>query len=782
MRKLFLRIFWTILILSVLFVSAVWAWTYHYKSVALAKIEDAMKQYSKGEMRYKWASFGFLKKWGEITLSLYQVQMNLPTSKDRKSEESFAQIGQIHFSLDWGSVWEGNYQVKRIYAEEADITWGFLNLWQFPSDKRQLTCLQLERIQILGAQLRIPIQGRQDYGLIDFEKIAINFKEINDLQHFTLQASIDKCQYLAEKQIYWEIQKGNLQTELAYSPQSKMWQINETTLKVREANFAIRGNYTFGGESPDKVNLRFRGKEENLQALWAFLPTHYYEEFGGYKAKGKINFQGSLQGEVGKGKNPALEVDFGGQNIEIISPHSLQQSITSFGFVGKLNSQVLRITELEGKLGTQKFKGALTWANWAKPHLVADLEAGFDLSVLHEFYPLPRWENLKGLAGIKIHLDTDFAELAKTTTEPKKIIALGEVELINVTAKQQESQALYSKVNAKIILQNDLADIRNFAITWGANDLQAKGKMQNSLAYMLYPEQPLIFRGDITAKYLHIDEFAKPHLALPATLQAEARIAIDSLSFRKLQAKNVKADLSIKDKILKSGNLNLQVAEGTLSFLGILNAQKENFITLDGRIILKNTQANQILYAFGNLGQKIILDKQLTGRVDADIRSGLVFDKNLTLKLNHAVCDAELKLTNGEISEAPLLRDLAQKVQLPEVKQMAYKEIHALLQLRNQTLFVPELEIVGNHNIGIIGRATSEKGLDFKIRLQPKRNLVYHVNWTGNSDSFVLAFPPETEQPNLEANWQREKLTYLKIFKRQNTHENIKIDTMKIGI
>jgi hypothetical protein len=107
--------------------------------------------------------------------------------------------------------------------------------------------------------------------------------------------------------------------------------------------------------------------------------------------------------------------------------------------------------------------------------------------------------------------------------------------------------------------------------------------------------------------------------------------------------------------------------------------------------------------------------------------------------------------------------------------------MHALLQLRNQTLFVPEWDIVGNYNLGVVGRATTEKGLDFRLRLQPKRNLVYHINWTGNTSSFQLAYPPDTEQPHLETNWKREKEAYLKIFKSNTSHESVKIDTMKIG-
>jgi hypothetical protein len=492
-------------------------------------------------------------------------------------------------------------------------------------------------------------------------------------------------------------------------------------------------------------------------------------------------FAGSVQGEAGKGKTPAVEASFGGEELEIISPHSLQQSITQCVLEGKIDAGVLRISAFEGKLGSQRFRSAFLLSNWSKPHLVATIEAGFDLSALHEFYPLARWETLNGLGGLKLHLDTDLAEIYKTTTEAKKILATGEFELINVSAKPQEGNKAHQKVNAKIVFQNDGAEVRNLQTQWGNNDLTLKGKVQNWLAYLFIAEQPLHFRGELASKFVQLADFINPTLALPATLQGQIRLSIDSLAYQKLHAKKVKADLTMKDKILKSGNLTLQIAEGSMSFLGILNAQKENFITLDGRIILKNTQASQIWYAFGNFGQKIIQDSQITGKLDADIRSGLVFDKNLVLKLNHAVCDAELTFTKGELKEVQVLNDLAQKVQLPEIRTLPYNEMHALLQLRNQTLFVPEWEVVGNYNLGVVGRATTEKGLDFRVRLQPKRNLVYHINWTGNTSSFQLAYPPDTEQPHLETNWKREKEAYLKIFKSNTSHESVKIDTMKIG-
>ena len=88
---------------------------------------------------------------------------------------------------------------------------------------------------------------------------------------------------------------------------------------------------------------------------------------------------------------------------------------------------------------------------------------------------------------------------------------------------------------------------------------------------------------------------------------------------------------------------------------------------------------------------------------------------------------------------------------------------------------------VGQFNVGLIGKATVEKGLDLKVRIQPQRNLIHHLQLAGNSESVSLSFAPENEKPRLEESWQREKQSYLKIFKRNTQHENVKIDTIRIA-
>jgi hypothetical protein len=766
MRKILVRTFWGFFILLVVGTGLVLGLTYWYKSSAVQEVERALQQYCKGEVRYKWSSLGFFRKWGELTLSFYQVDV---VPKKSTSKEVLARIGQVHFSLDWGALWEQKYKVKRVYVEELDAEPVFLQYWQMPANTTLPT--KLADVWIERAQFDIPHVTKENLSILNFEKINLTFQDYS-FQKCLVKVQINSYQFLHKKQVHWEVKDMQLETEIAYTPKTNTFQFYETNLKIRNSSFDVRGSYSLPTSDAPAMDIKFRGREENLQALLALLHTPYYEELAGYKSKGKVTFSGSIRGAVGKGKFPVVDIVFGGQNFEVVSPHSLQQTLTNCSLEGNINSSTWRIMEWAGKMGTQKFKSSFTLHNWQKPHIVADLEAGIDLSLLHEFYPIPRWESLKGLAGVKMHIDTDIAEVGKVSTESKKIIATGEFELINAQAKPQEGK-LHDKVNAKIVFQNDLAEIRNLQTTWGVNDLTMKGKVQNWLAYLTMPEQILYSRGEVTVKYLNVEDFTTPTCALPTYLQGQVRVRIDSLTYRKWQAKNLKADFTLKDKILKSGNLTAQIAEGTVSFLGMLNAQKENFMTLDGRVMAKGLQIAQIKHAFPAL-------KDVTGKLDLDARSGLVLDKSLTLKWNNAVFDADLTLTNGELKNIQLLEDLAQKVQISELKQINYKEIHVLLQLRNQTLFVPECELTGVYNMGLVGRATSEKGLDFRLRLQPKRNLVYHVNWTGEYQNSILSFPPETEQPHLETHWQREKDSYLKIFKRNTTHEGVKIDTMKI--
>jgi AsmA-like C-terminal region/AsmA family len=816
---------WTLFIVIILLVLITTSLTYFYRHSVAQAFKDSLSKTIQAKWQYQSPSFNYYTKWGELTLTYHHNTFESPTDR-----QVFASIGQLGFSFGiWDILW-GKYTVQKIYIENGEFKGkvdnqgksNLQNIFTLNQSAEPFTQLKLNTIYIQNLKTSFENQRNQEIysytirdAQADFEKWEANFP-------CRLKAQLDNFQFLIQQKVFWEQKEIALESRPSYEPATRRLNINETNINIKQSRFSVRGHYDFKSPDADMIDLKFRGRNNDLKPLLAFLPERYYENGAGFKIKGSFSFLGSIQGEWNHDQKPNIEVSFGGKNLTLVSPHTARQVLDEVSLSGSfsngeqngLASSSIRIQNLSGKLNNQRFKGNFYLVNLVNPSLSFDIEAGIDLGALHEFYPLEKIDRIRGLLGIKLNFDGELSELRLDDEENKRFTANGEIELVNTEFKFIGNPLVYSKLNTKWVFNNNVVDVKTFIGKVGNSDLKISGSFQNMLPYWLLPQQKLHLKGTLTTPKLDLEELlAKGNLSeddksaeiekydytlvVPAGLQWNIRMICDTVVFRRFRGARLTADISLKEKVFKSGNLNVQVAGGTMSLLGILNAQKENFITFDGRVIFKNTDADKVFYIFENFSQKFLQDKNLQGRLDADIVAGLVMDKHLRPSLPSLAADVHSRMYGGELKDFVLLEDIARRIQAGNLKNLRFKEMRNILQIRNKTLFIPETEISGiNIPISLIGRSTTDKGLDYKVRIQTtgtpinpnasvlrvRNNIVHYLTIKGNPESFRVNYTEVPNKAKLEENWQREKQSYLKLFNKQSRlNEPFKIDTIRIG-
>ncbi|NJL14628.1 MAG: hypothetical protein HC913_17575 [Microscillaceae bacterium] len=791
--------------------------TYTYRQDAARQAKQYLEKILASRLTFASARLNYISKPGELTLSLREVQLRTPEGT------IWLKAAQLRFGIQLYPLLRGQYVLNTCYLEEAEI-----NLEIDAQGKNNFDQLHPDFAAVVGLKFKNQLQG------LTFKNVRFRYQNQVSQENYSVLISTLKAeapnrdwakssQWEAQltdiilesaKKIYWQEKKASFKATLAYEAQRRSIRISPATFRLKETDFDLAGQYRLQSFEVHEIALRFGGKDQDLGPLLALLPEYYYREGQAFQVYGPLRFQGRWEGLWTRRQLPNFSLDFEAQNISLNSRHNVRRSIEQLSFRGNFNNgeqnglrtASLRIENLQGILAQRRFKADFYLTNLQNPYLAFNLEAGIDLAYLHEFYPLRVFKKIKGLLGIKLNFDGEWQELmTDKSPEEKKITALGQIELAEVSAQAIEGGLDFENLSARLSLLNNTSTIQNLSGQAGNSDFQIQGQFQNLLAYFIFPQQILKLSGDLQARRIDLDALlqknrpepalsnpADPgsayYFQLPEDWETHLNCQVDSLRFRKFVATKLRGNLVLKEKVLRTGNLSFNSAEGDWSLLAILNAQKDDFVRLDGRVLLQNAAVNQVLTSFENFSQTFVEAQNLKGLLQADVKFGFVFDRFLRLLGPTLVADIDCKVQNGQWQNWVLLQDVARKIQADELRNLAFEEMRNILQIRNQTLFIAETEIKGKRPLlSLIGRTTYDKGLDYTLKIplrqalaNPKASLVrigpeevvYFLSVKGKPQSFRVSFAEVPEQISLEDYWEREKKAYLNLFRKTSLDES----------
>jgi hypothetical protein len=215
------------------------------------------------------------------------------------------------------------------------------------------------------------------------------------------------------------------------------------------------------------------------------------------------------------------------------------------------------------------------------------------------------------------------------------------------------------------------------------------------------------------SKIMGVVNDAEVHLQLKAK----------QLTYRKFFAINVSAGVLLSNDKVELNNVILGHAGGTLTLNGALfNNADNNTVQLKSR--MREMDINKLFLAFDNFGQTAITDKNLRGKLDADIiMTGMISEK-AELIPNSLKGIIDFSITDGELIQF----EPVEKISQVAFKERDFSDIHFAelkdkLDVDGTKITVNRMEIHSNVlNMFVEGTHDLKKGTDMSIQI-PLSNL-----------------------------------------------------------
>ncbi len=687
--------------------------------------------------------FSLLSHFPNASISLEQVKAH--HSKPYKGAGYLLEASSIDFSFSVLDLFSGNYTVDQI-----DLNNGAINII-----RNEDGIINYELIK------SDTTKGKED-GKFQFELSAFHVRNVNmlvrdDPSDFATLFFISKGKFsgaftkdIFDLEIESEIQLNHLTSDetvwiqdrplsidlgLQINQKEDLYTFSEGEFRISDLALSIQG--TIQNKEIPTFNLQFGGKNLDISSFLSLLPKEYNEQIKKYRSDGKFYCSAELKGKWSKEENPFFKAEFGIQKGEILQKENDIQ-LEDVNFSGSFNNgskhclatSTLDLQNVQMKLKSGTVKGRLKLINFDHPNLNAQANASLSLNDIQQFFPLDPLFLKTGNASLQITLNGPIAGGLKPGTSPtNQLLANGLLQIEDASFKIQGDSLDYSGFSGNFRFSNNDVSVDNFRGKAGQTDFLMKGHLGNVFGYLFSKDQPIYIETTVQSQHVYLDELFGRHstnsnpdsayrFRISPRLSLKVNARVDQLQFRKFKAKSIVGDFRVSNRELIADRLILQTMGGSLSMNGNVDGTLEKNLLLTCSAKLKNVDITSVFVECENFGQDVMNDKNIRGKLEADVNFTTLLSAGLEIDLNKLYCRSDIVISQGELINFTPLNNLSRFISLDELKHVKFSTLKNQIEIRDRKIIIPKMDIASSAiSIGASGTHNFDNIVDYHFEI-----------------------------------------------------------------
>ncbi|MBP6977494.1 MAG: AsmA-like C-terminal region-containing protein [Bacteroidales bacterium] len=531
--------------------------------------------------------------------------------------------------------------------------------------------------------------------------------------------------YLRDRELYASVSVNN----------------NDQVLRIREG--MIRTGlltFTTDGTVPmmegQEMDLNIRMAEAPLKECLSLIPSEYLSWMNKISVDGQVSATMAIKGKMSAGSVPGLQMNFrlakgklGPEKSKVRFTDILAEgSYSLHAAKGNNATDELSIDRLQASLGDGRVEGFLRLTQLKHP--VVSLKADVDLGLrsLADLLPFDTLQEIKGRLNMQVEMKGPLNSFNKMNAHDLLDWRIqGNADLFADRIIIKMSPLKCRDVRAVFRFDNQLLTIQDLSGKTETSDYQVRGMILNYLPAIFSTGEILKMDLSLNSNQLNMNEFMNRNrnsgtsgyiFSLPSNIILNADVAIQSFLLDDFSASGIQTRLIMRDQRITLNDLTFSSMQGTITAGLDLNPVNDHLYLFRCNVRLNHIDIRQLFHDFRNFGQSDLTDQHLRGYVDADVFYSSKLTRNLTLDAKSIYTLGQITVTSGElIGYAPLYK-LAGVLDLDDLKHIRFSELKNLIEIRNSTIIIPEMEIRSNPlELTLYGTHTFSNEIDYHLNL-----------------------------------------------------------------
>jgi len=533
--------------------------------------------------------------------------------------------------------------------------------------------------------------------------------------------------FLKERQL-----KTNLEIEIGKDEQT--YHIKKGLLETAGLSFDIEGSVN-ADIANRHLDLNIHADKSSLQSFLQIVPKIYLEPIKEYKLKGDLNFKANIKGDLSGNNLPLITFNFGLENGTINhSKTGLNFQNVFFSGVfqnGKSKSKQsfsVKLADFKAELYSSKINGSLGIANFENPTINASFKSSADLK---EFQKIFHLDNLHSISG-KLKIDLQFKNTLKsfrqfTVRDFISSNTTGLLEIEDVDLQFKNNLVKYSNLNGSFKFSNKDLVVNRFTGRFAESDFSMRGYFLNMLAFAFLPDEKIKIKADFKSDNLKLANLLNStqnkngnayRLQFSKNINFDLNLDLNNFSFNKFNAQNLQGKVVMNNQKLTVYHATLLSMDGKTNLSGYIDGTNPERFWINCDASLINVDIYQLFYQLGDFGQKTFTSDHIRGIVDAQIVYQSYISPSLKISPESVYTIGDIVIKEGELVDFKPLYKLSKFLKNKELEHVRFLTLQNQIQIKNQVVTIPEMDIVSNTlDLKINGTHSFHNEVDYHIQI-----------------------------------------------------------------
>jgi len=436
---------------------------------------------------------------------------------------------------------------------------------------------------------------------------------------------------------YMSKTSGEINTLLNADLNTWTFTFKDGNVRLNDLNIKADGFFAMPEEGY-KMDIKFAAKENTFKAFLSLIPAIYAKDFENVKTAGTMAFDGFVKGLYNDVSIPSFGINLKIANGSFsypglpgnVSDVNLQAAIANpDGVPDHTTVDVPRM-----HLSMMQNPVDITLAvrtPVSDPDINATVKGTVNLADVSKIYPLGEKTKVSGIINADMAFSGKISAIEKGAYDQFKASGYAAVDKLVYEGAEVPQPVNISK--ARLDFTPAYAQLSGLAMTIGKNDLQASGKVENYIPYVM--KKNAVLKGSLTTTSGMMDiNSLMPASSSAAAKDTAALTVIEipgnmdltlSSSFKKLvydtyNITDVSGIIKVKDHVLLLDGLNLKMLGGSMALKGSYNTIEPEKPLVDMDVQIKNIDVKQSFQSFSSLQKFAPIANKLNGIISTNLK------------------------------------------------------------------------------------------------------------------------------------------------------------------
>jgi hypothetical protein len=733
-----------------------------FKEKIRTEVEKAIAASIKADVKFEDYSIGFFKNFPNLSFSLTDLSV---VGVDKFDNDTLASIKSFSLVFDLSSLFKkSGYEVKSIIVDRADIKTivlkdGSAN-WDISRDTSTAAAPQnpegassmkilLKKVSITNSSISY-LDAESDIQAwlndLDLNMKGDMTSSETDMQilgrsgEFTF--SMEGMKYLNNTVL-------ETRTDMLANFDSMKFTFRENYLSINDMKLNFSGSVAMPG-ADISTDIQFKTAQTAFSSLLSLIPAVYMKDYKDLKTSGEFTLSGTAKGIYSDADStiPDLALSISVKD-GVVSYPSLPEQIKDINIKSNLfidgrvmDKSTFDIDLFHFELAGNPFDMNLKLKTpVSDPDFNGSMNGHIDLSALSKALPMDSIK-LSGLIDISVKMAGRMSALDKQQYE--SFSASGKISIKDMIVAMQGYPEV--KINrAGFEFSPAYAALTDASINIGSkSDFTFSGRLSNYIPYFLRNQT---IKGNLSmhSRFLDAEEImsematdttavkdtaALAVMKVPENIDFDFDALIDEFRYGKIDGKEVKGHVIVRNGILSLRETGMNILNGTLS----LNADYDTRDTLKpvmkADMDVQNVDIRDAFTAFNTVRKLAPAAKGIDGKISAKLGFQSLLGRDMMPVVSSISGEGKLKSDEITLVESETFDKMKEILKLGDKYNNTFKDINVSFRINDGRIYVSPFDIrTGNLKMNISGDQGIDQTLNYLVKTEmPRSDLGSSVN------------------------------------------------------